>query len=520
MRTTLRPRVVVALSLAAVVVAACVVSTTTRRVSIEASAPAQRVITPLKVHLRDGALIIFPDGAMISATDVSGSGRRYDVARSFGAPEATISISRDSVLAFETYERKVNPGRTLVYGPLSLAASTVAVAALSVVIFGSCPTIYADSAGVQVLQAESFSNSIAPLLARRDLDRLIVAPDAAGIVRLDVRNEALETHYIDHLELVEFRHRADEMAILGSPGGVIAVSDLVAPASVRDAAGREVRDMVVADDDLAFGTDDAFLTRAIAGGPIEDHLDVTVPRPRGGDTLVLVLRVRTSLLATSILYDYMLGRPGVSALDWMGQDLARITRLAKLATWYGGNFGLHASMQVGDNWKPIARMINFGPTAWRSIGVIIPPSRSDSARIRLTFLADAFRIDRIAIAHRVRRLESRAIPITRLTDAEGRPRADAAATLRRADGTDLETHPGDRFHAEFDVGRAPGVSRTFMLGAEGYYTEWIRESWVRAATDSVPFSTSRTPIREMLKSWRASKDSLERNFYIRRVPIV
>ena len=54
--------------------------------------------------------------------------------------------------------------------------------------------------GEPALQAELFSNSIAPLFEMRDRD---VLPDAAlradGSLRLEIRNEALETHYIDHL---------------------------------------------------------------------------------------------------------------------------------------------------------------------------------------------------------------------------------------------------------------------------------------------------------------------------------
>jgi len=505
------------LIVAGVTAVACVISTTTRPRALEVHG-FEQVTTPVKAHLVNGSVVIFPTGASIGASAVTGMGQRFDATRT--AVQHVSSVPLDSVLGLETYERHVNPGRTLLYGTVTLAAATFGAAALAVAIFGSCPTIYADSAGTQVLQAESFSNSIAPLLARRDLDRLIVNADSAGIVRLDVRNEALETHYIDHLELVEFRHRANEMALPATPAGVIAVSDIMVPGSVRDGAGRDVRAMMAADDDAVFSTDAGFLARAINGGPVEDHLDVTVPRSVVGDTLALVLRVRASLLSTTVLYHYMLGRPGVHALDWMGKDLARITTLAKLANWYAANFGLRVSVRDGDEWKPVARMVNFGPVAWRSIGVLVPPVAGDSVRIRLSFLADEFRFDRIGVAPHARMLEPRAIPITRITDASGNPRDAVAKVLRRADARDLETHPGDRFYAEFDVGPARAGTRTFMVGSEGYYTEWVRAQWIRTATDSVPFSPSRVTVRDILRTWQLSRDTLEQRFFARRVPIV
>jgi hypothetical protein len=518
MRLPLRSRTILTLSAAGLIVVGCIISSTTRPASIPPGGPQRDVRTPIKAHMIDGSVVLFPAGATISPNSVYGTGQRYDATRTGVQQVSTVPM--DSVLGFETYERQINPGRTLLYGTGSFALSVVAIAGLSVAIFGSCPTIYADSAGTQVLQAESFSNSIAPLLARRDLDRLIAVADANGIVRLDVRNEAMETHYIDHLELIEFRHRANEMALPAARGGVIAVSHIVAPQSVRDGAGRDVSSIVAADDDLVFSTDSGYLSRAIDGGPVEDHIDVTVPRSAVGDTLALVLRVRASLLSTTVLYDYMLGRPGASSLDWLGQDLAKITALAKLANWYSDNFGLHVSVRDGDKWKPVARMLNFGPAAWRSIAVVVPTLGTDSVRMRLSFLADEYRIDRIGIASGARKLDQRRIPIARLLDANNAPRPDVRDALRKADARDISTQPGERFFAEFDVGQAAPGTRTFMVGSEGYYTEWVRASWIRQAKDSVPFNPSRVSPRDVLRTWRSAKDTLEQRFFVRRVPVV
>ena len=58
-----------------------------------------------------------------------------------------------------------------------------------------------------------------------------------------------------------------------------------------------------------------------------------------------------------------------------------------------------------------------------------------------------------------------------------------------------------------------------MVGTEGYYTEWVRGRWVQAARDSVPFSPKRTPIRDVLRTWRATRDTLEQRFFTARVPV-
>ena len=500
--------------------AACVVvSTTTRNAMVDAREVAgTHVNAPFKAHLLDGSVILFDRGAEVGATRVSGNGRRFDVTRRQG--EQTDGVSIDSVIGFEVYQRRVNPLRTLVYAPVSLVGSIISTAIIGAVVFGSCPTIYADSAGVPTLQAESFSYSISPLLAKRDVDRMTVTPDAMGVIRLAVRNEALETHHLDHMEILEVRHRADEMALPSPRGGALAASDF-ATASVRDRAGRDVSRIVAKSDEIAFSTDDAFLNRAIQGGPTDDQLTIAIPRRPGVDSVALVMKARSSLLTTSVLYEHLMGRQGALALDFMGEDLSKITTLAKLASWYGGNFGMRVEVQDGEGWRPVIRLMDFGPTAWRVMGVAIPVARSvdDSVRIRLTFAADAFRIDHLGVAQHVRRAEQRIIPLARAVDADGKSRPDIVAMLAKADDREVETHPGDQFHIEFDADTASGTSRTFFFAAQGYYVEWLRPSWMKDAATAEPFASSKTTIRDLLRTWRGGRDSLETLFFTRKVPI-
>jgi len=94
--------------------------------------------------------------------------------------------------------------------------------ALFKAIFGSCPTVYSDNGAVD--EAELFSNSIAPLFEARDVDRLRAQPDSKGILRLEIRNEAMETHYINHLQLFEVQHAADEFVLPDTQGHPVVVA--------------------------------------------------------------------------------------------------------------------------------------------------------------------------------------------------------------------------------------------------------------------------------------------------------
>ncbi len=526
---TARSRRWIPIAVFALLAAGCIlVSSTTERDRVAAASLGDSVVTsPIKAHLVDGSVILFSDGFTLSHRQVTGVGKRFDIARK--ASTASRGIALDSVLGFEVYQRRVNPGRTLVYGAASIAGSVLAIAATAVVLFGSCPTIYADSGGTATLQAESFSYSISPLLAKRDVDRMTVHADASGIVRLAVRNEALETHHLDHIEIVEVQHRPDEVALPSPRGGAIAISAIEAPGSITDRAGRDVAHVVAKEDDRFFTTDDGLLDRAIAGGPTDDFLTIAIHPRAGVDSVALMLRARSSLLTTSVLYEQLMGRQGARALDWMGEDLQGISSLATLAYWYGANFGMRVAVQDGAEWKPVIRLMDFGPTAWREVGVVIPALRGadDSVRIRLTFAADAFRIDRVAIGLGVRRVPQRYIPIARAFDTEGARRTDLVRMLSKADDYQVETGPGSQFWLEFDTTPAGGArkatadpdTRTFFFAAQGYYVEWLRPSWMAEEGRRQRFSPSSTSMRDLLRSWKSGRDSLETLFFTRRVPI-
>src|SRR5262249_53950185 len=155
------------------------------------------------------------------------------------------SVPLAQVVGMEAYRTSVSITKS-VLGSVSLAALAGATAiAISCIgnpkCFGSCPTAYSDNAGKQLLEAEGLSYALAPVFEMRDVDRLRASADTAGTVRLEVRNEALETHYINHLELLDVPHAREEFVVPDAGGSPIAMRGLEAPRSATDRAGRDVR---------------------------------------------------------------------------------------------------------------------------------------------------------------------------------------------------------------------------------------------------------------------------------------
>ncbi len=496
-----------------------------RGVSVEdVSRPADsvRISTPVKAHLADGSTVVYRDGVLVAGGRLTGAGTRYGL--TLGNPTSTAELALDSVVALESFRTRTNVGATL--GISTLA--TVGVVGGSIAIycafdpkcFGSCPTFYADSAGTPVLEAEGFSYRIVPLFESRDVDRLRAQPGPDDTLRLEVRNEApFETHYINHLELLEARHRATEFVAPDPDGQPVAVTGGAPPQAARDRIGRDVRNLLAAADGRVYATATSVLAH-VSETDLGDQIELRFPAPERGDSMALVLRLRNSLLNTVLLYDVMLGYPGARAIDWQARDLSRPGSALALDAWYSSRMGLWVDLWRGGKWEPVARVGDTGPVAWKDVAVPLPPAEGREGRVRLRFPADDWRIDRVALASSLRRPEVRVLQLARVTDRSGAPEPDAYGSLRAADGRYLETTPGQAFIAAWDVGpSAEGAERTFFLAAQGYYTEWIQRAWIVGARDTTVFRPGDAALLRALKRWRQVHDTLERRFYATRVPV-
>jgi len=480
------------------------------------------VTTPVKAHLIDGSTVVFRHGVRVAGGMVSGEGMRYSL--TLRDSTAVTGLALDSVVGMESFRTLVDGPKTVLVSTLATVGAFAAAVAIACAIdpkcFGSCPTYYSDSAGTLVLEAEGFSYSVAQLFEARDVDRLRFSAAPDGVMRLEVRNEAFETHFINHLELLEVRHVSDENVLPDELNRPLVVRDLAQVASARDRSGRNVRALVAAPDGEVYRTDARRLDRARVGD-LEDAIEIAVPAIPGTDSVVVVLRLRNSLLNTILFYDIMLGDPGARSLDWVGRDLQQVGLAVELAQWYQKKMGMQIAVRDGARFREVAHLKDTGPVAWKDVAIIVPVLERDSVRIRLSFPADNWRIDRVAVATRFRRPPPVVHALTEVLDAAGQPDTTARASLAAADGRYLETTAGQRFTATFEVGSAPpaGVARTFLLASQGYYTEWVRRGWLVAPRATRTFVPSDTALAEAIARWRVTQDTLEARFMATRVPV-
>ena len=93
---------------------------------------APRVVrSSVKAHLADGSTVLFPDGVTIEQERVAGDGDRYDIRL---VPVGHVSgVARDSVVAIESFDTRIDPDRTFEYRfvPTLISVAVGIAAALS-----------------------------------------------------------------------------------------------------------------------------------------------------------------------------------------------------------------------------------------------------------------------------------------------------------------------------------------------------------------------------------------------------
>jgi hypothetical protein len=422
----------------------------------------------LKAHMQDGSVYVLQSWDMSrDHVQLTGTGTLFSAERDT-LQHGQLHVDVDSVALFETNVLKTSG--TIV--PLTVFTAITAAIAVACITnpkacFGSCPTFYASDGTGPRLQAEGFSASISPALEETDVDALFHATAVEGQVDIEMKNEALETHVVRHVNLLAAPRAPGSRVFADLEGGFWESPSLAAPTSAigpegsclplfRDADGAE----------RYSAADSAYLG---AKEIIELTFD-DVPLQTSG----LVIGCRQTLLSTYLLYQ---------TLAYMGRDagywLSRIGR----SSHRGGQTGMRAIMGgievlVQDsrgNWTVVDQITEHGPLA--TDFHVVPLGRvGEPLHVRLRMTKGNWRIDYVALAALSGPVQAvRLQPAEVLRDGV----ADDQARALLCDASEaITTLPGDTYTLRYRM-PAGSADHELFLESRGYYLEWIREEWIK-----------------------------------------
>lgn len=481
---------------------------------IETEAPNKFVESPVKVHMKDGQTVLFRNGTTFSDLHITGVGSVYSLDMKF--VRQIDMLEREGVAAYEIFESNVNAPATVLGSTVATAGAVYGAALLAIAMFGSCPTVYATTDSSMVLESELFSNSIAPIIEKRDVTDLYATPDVTGLIELEIRNEALETHYINHLELLEVFHKTGSSISPDTDGQIYAMENFKKPVIAKDSIGRNLLTVLSNSDDLEYSSD--IDTTTLVNDVMWDTIDLEF---KAGDEnpKALVLDLRNSLFATVLLYDYLIAAQGIESLDWLGKELETVSGAVAMGDFSQSFMGLRVLQEIDGNFEPIDRISNTGPIASRKIAVPLEQTLENTIKIRLKFLSDSWRINQIEMATIVDKPQIKYLPVDSVVDAANENSPDNLNRLSQPDDEYLVTTPGNRFKAFFQTGTAEnGQTNSYLLAAQGYYTEWVREEWTQNKPET-PFDLNANLIVQAQQEWQRVKRDFEQQFFELKVPV-
>ncbi len=450
-----------------------------------------------KVHYTNGDVAFLEEWNLNPAQDtLFGQGRVFDFNRAVGR-SGMIGIPVEEIAIVET--NQLNAIRSKDNGRMTAIAVVAGVNAIGGILcltnpkacFGSCPTFYLD--GPQPLQAavaEGFSSSVAPSLEKKDIDDLgFSAP--AGPFGLTMKNEALETHMVNQLELLAIPKPADQQVYFDSEGKFYRGDSPITPATAR-AGKKDIAPLLSEmDHQEYFSVTDSF--DLFAEEEVILEFDDLPP-----DRLGAVIHFRQTLLTTYIFYSLLsyagneVGHfytnletdPNLQELfssthDRIETNLTSSRRLDSPFSRLGS-----ISVQYWDEgerrWVPAGSVHESGPIAINRSLIALPEELKGRKQLRLKVIMakGLWRLDYLGLASIKEAAQPLEIQLEGIEVIDGREQK--TADVHAVDNAYLIAFPGNAYRLDFNLPETtPGKDYALFLSSQGYYLEWMREAWLK-----------------------------------------
>jgi len=492
------------------------------------------VNSPTKVFLQDESVILFPSGFRLRGDTLSGMGQRYGleaymiVGYRYQAMNQRQSVPLDSVIAMTYYEQSLSPGRFLASFLLGAFGGVMAPLSVYCLVcpkccFGSCPTVYSCSDSASTLEAELFSHSVSKYLEEDDLALIDHEVPGNGNVTLRLTNEALETHSINEFRLTAVTHLPGTRVFPGVRKDIVTVGSLTPAGAASDRSGNDVLALLDRPDGQYYRSGETVFTNLMREAK-SDWLDLRVGVAPGVKKVKLVLRLRNTLLSTVLFYDVVLSSQGIGAIDWIGRLNTDRSYAAAFRRVYETFSGITVECREKGEWKEQASITDVGPISWKYRAVEIPVRDEGELAVRLKFFPDNFMIDYAGFdlePSDAPQLSAVDLLPDSITDNAGARRSDLIQTLHAVDDSYLVTEPGDAYRFFYHVPRVGTGPVALLIRSDGYYTEWLRGSWIRGGDSGYRFDLFdiQGTLKELSRKWVEDRPLMEKKFFESRIPV-
>jgi hypothetical protein len=341
----------------------------------------------------------------------------------------------------------------------------------------SCPFIYGWNGADYILEGEAFATAWGQALEMNTCTVLPSLNERKGELSVRITNERPETHYINAVNLVAAVVDDNATVYADAQNTLWPVYETLPPAWAHDQTGADITAKLQWKDGEYWESD--FLPER-GGTQFQDVVDVVFPKPSSKNEATLVVHaINTRIFDTVIgMVSQYMGDESLAFVSTVEHDPEMI---AILKQWLDET-SLKASLWDGGKWEPLVTLLpeaNEVPFS-RVIRFNVRDIVGDSVKIRLTSLADVWKLDAVGVDwSSVHPLTPKPVPLVSAIGSNGK---DFALTLGHADDQYAVVLPPEKIDFTFQslqayaLGEQPGKKIVYGLNVQGYLHEWFPES--------------------------------------------
>ncbi len=431
----------------------------------------------IKAHFKNGDVCIFMGGWDIDESDsyLTGSGTRYNANRKI-IDSGPMSIPLDSVAIFETNDLDEQRSKKVTAISIMMGIDLVLLGICATnpkACYGSCPTFYVNgNDNFHYSDAEGFSNAISPSMEYADIDAIGNYLSLDGNFTLTLKNEALETHCIDAVELLTFPISGNETVLHGNNDRFYLTEKNY---ELVDAEGPEgsIKNLIDRADRVErFSLADEYNLAS------KEELLIDFENIDPNDNLGLEVSFRQTLMTTYFIY---------SALSYMGEDVGEImaefesneeirSKLKTGITELLGGIEVYTRTDKSNAWMYEGSFHETGPIAFNRQVLPLLTQGENNVQIKLVMNKGLWRIDQVRLVDIIEEVEP--IPINPIGVQHVDNEDEEAVSDLKADDSYLITMPGDVYTIRYKL---PESDREYsmFIRSKGYYIEWMRNQWTK-----------------------------------------
>lgn len=486
--------------------------------------PSEYYSSAAKVFLSNDNILIYPKGFTLENSFLKGEHETFDYKGKIVKSDSIVSL--DNIIAITKYVENTSGG--IYFADVLNTVFGTALTSLAIYClicpkccFGSCPTVYATLNDEFVLQAELFSKCISRQLEANDLDKIDYKVQSDGNIKLKITNEALETHYINKLNLICVKHPAGTQLFQTNNDSLILVNSLTSFLQANSSNGNSINELVKYDDGKYFRSDENKIIE-LRKAPVKDFVEIKSNYPNK-DKVKMLIKYRNTLLTTTLLYDVVIGSQGINALEWTKKMNEDKIYAMQFKTVYDMFSGIGIEYFHNNSWIDLGKFEDAGPLNWKYAVAEIPVSKDGELRVKLNFIPDNIMIDYIAFdtTENKYNFTIEKLSPTSITDYKNSNKDYLYELISSDDSQYLVTNQGDSYLINYKVSEPLDEEISLFIESKGYYYEWIRGNWIRERNTDYTFNLFdvQGTLSKLVDSWIENKEILEEEFFNARIPL-